>query len=133
MIQKLNLSALAILLAGSCLADDISALKIRKNDGENTLALSELRSIKYTDSDMVLNMKDGSQQVFALDDIVVMELGQISMAIKNICFDKNDAYVITDLQGKVVSKGNCAELSLPILKGIYTLSVGNKSKIIVVK
>ena len=121
------------MVAGSCLADDMPALKISKRDSERTVMLSELLSIKYTDSDMVMNMKDGTTQVFALDDIIVMELGQTSAAISSIFAEAAEAYIITDLQGDIVSKGNGNKLSLPAQKGVYIVYAGDKSKKIIVK
>lgn len=133
MIKKLSSTALAIAIAGNCLADDVPALKVSKCDGESTVVLSELLSIKYVDSDMVVNMKDGTKLVFALDDIVVMEVGQTSAAISNIFTDASETYVITDLQGDIVSKGNVEKFVLPAQRGVYIVSVGDKSKKIIVK
>lgn len=132
MNKKLLSTALAVMVAGSSLADDVPALKISKSDGESAVVLSELLSIKYTESDMVVNMKDGTKQVFALDDIIVMELGQAPAAISSI-LSGAEAYVITDLQGKVVSKGNTETFALPAQKGIYVITVGDKSKKVLVK
>lgn len=132
MIKKLSSTALALVMAGSCFADDVPALKISKSGGESAVALSELLSIKYTDSDMVVNMKDGTKQVFALDDIIVMELGQTPTAISSIFSDygKDAVYTITDVNGKIIAKGSL-DSSLP--KGIYIISVGDKSKKLLVK
>lgn len=133
MIKKLFSTALAIVIAGNCLADDIPVLKISKSDGESAVTLSELQSIKYTDSDMIVNMKDGTKLAFTLDDIIVMELGQTSAAISSIFVDRTEAYVITNLQGNIVSKGNGEKLALPAQKGIYIISTGDKSKKILVR
>lgn len=132
MNKKLLSTALAVMVAGSCLADDVPALKISKSDGESAVVLSELLSIKFTESDMVVNMKDGTQQTIALDDIIVMELGQAPTAISSL-FSGAEAYVITDLQGKVVSKGNGDKFIMPTQKGIYVITVGDKSKKVLVK
>ena len=113
MKKKLYFTTLAILVAVSCLADDVPALKVGTNDGEAAVVLSELLSIKYADSDMLVNMKDGSQMVFPLDDIIVMQLGQATTAINSIFSDKAETYVITDLQGNVVSRGKGERFTLP--------------------
>ncbi len=134
MIKKLSSTALAIMVAGSCLADDVPALKISKSDGESTVVLSELMSIRFTETDMVVNMKDLTKLVFPLDDIIVMELGQAPTAISTV-FPGNTAatYVITDLQGNVLSKGNGEKFAMPAQKGIYVITVGDKSKKVLVK
>ncbi len=133
-MKKLLSTALSIMVAGSCLADDVPALKISKSDGESAVVLSELLNIKFTETDMVVNMKDGTNQTFALDDIVVMEIGQAPTAISTV-FPGNTAaaYVITDLQGKVMSKGDGEMLVMPAQKGIYVITVGDKSKKVLVK
>ena len=133
MNTKLYSTTLALLVAGSCLADDVPALKINKSDGESAVVLSELLSIKYTESDMVVNMKDGTRMVFALDDIIVMETGQVPTAINSIFSDKAETYVITDLRGNVLSKGRGGRVALPSPKGFYIISVGDKSRKILVK
>ena len=133
MNTKLYSTTLALLVAGSCLADDVPALKINKSDGESAVVLSELLSIKYTESDMVVNMKDGTRMVFALDDIIVMETGQVPTAINSIFSDKAETYVITDLRGNVLSKGRGERVALPSPKGVYIISVGDKSRKILVK
>ena len=133
MKKKLYSLVLAILVAESCLADEVPALKINKSDGESAVVLSELLSIKYTESDMVVNMKDGTRMVFALDDIIVMETGQVPTAINSIFSDKAETYVITDLQGNVVSKGKGERFTVPAQKGGYIISVGDKSRKILVK
>ena len=134
MKKKLYATSLAILVAGSCLADDAPSLHIRKMDGESTVALFELLSIKYADSDMVINMKDGTKLVCPLDDIIVVSLGQQTTAIGNLFPDSATAEtaVITDLKGRVVSKGKGRQVSLPATKGVYIITTGHQSKKIIV-
>lgn len=133
MIKKLSLVALASVITVNCLADDVSVLKISKSAGESAVVLSELQSIKFTDSDMVINMKDGTKQFIAFNDIIVMELGQTPTSISSIFPDTDEAYMITDLRGNILSKGKDEKFVLPMKRGIYILSVGEKSKKILVK
>ena len=133
MNTKLYSTTLALLVAGSCLADNVPALKINKSDGESAVVLSELLSIKYTESDMAVTMTDGTGMVFALDDIIVMETGQVPTAINSIFSDTAETYVITDLRGNVLSKGRGERVALPSPKGVYIISVGDKSRKILVK
>lgn len=135
-MKKLLSTSMAIAVALSCLADDVPALKISKSDGESAVALPELQSIKYTETDMVVNMKDGTQQVFALDDIIVIDVVQDPTAIRSLFAesDINAVCALTDINGKVVAKGKLADSNLlPAKKGIYILTVGDKSKKILVK
>lgn len=137
MIKNFLSTALATMMVGSSLADDVPALKISKSDGESSVVLSELLSIKFTESEMVVNMKDGTKQVFSLDDVMVMELGQTSPSDISSIFadsDINAICTITDINGKVVAKGKLADGNvLPSRKGLYILTVGDKSKKIFVK
>ena len=133
MKKKLYFTTLAILVAESCLADDVPALKVGTSDGEAAVVLSELLSIKYSDSSMVINMKDGTKLVVALDDIIVMELGQTPTAIHSLFSHPAPTYVITDLQGHLVSKGKTESITWPTQQGVYIISVGDKSKKLFVK
>ena len=133
MNKNLYSTALAIMMAGSCLANDVPMLTIQKTNGESNVVLSELLSIKYTDSDMVINMKNGTQLLFAFDDVLTMVTGLKPTAINSIFSNASQTYLITDLQGKVVLKGKSDKFTLPTQKGAYIISVGNKSKVIIVK
>ena len=104
-------TVLAVWAAGGCLANDVPSLTIHKSDGESTVVLSELQSIKFADTDMVVNMKDGTKLVVALDDIIVMELGQTPTAIHSLLSHPAPTYVITDLQGHLVSKGKAESIT----------------------
>lgn len=108
-------------------------LAIHKRDGECTVVLSELLSVKYTESDMMVNMKDGTQLVFPLADILVMELGQQPTAVGGLFPHAAEPYVITDLQGKILSEGKGGPFVWPTQKGVYIISVGDKSKKLILK
>lgn len=125
-------------LAMPCLADEVPALNITQGEGESQVELSTILSIKYTETDMVINLKDGSQHTFALDEITVMQLGQMTVtALRELVTTMGEGtYVLSDLGGKVVSKGNARvgeSVTLPTKKGVYVLKVGDKTKKILVK
>ena len=133
MNRTLYSTALGILMSGTSLADDLPTLAIHKRDGECTVVLSELLSVKYTESDMMVNMKDGTQLVFPLADILVMELGQQPTAVGGLLPHAAEPYVITDLQGKILSEGKGGPFVWPTQKGVYIISVGDKSKKLILK
>lgn len=133
MNRTLYSTALGILMSGTCLADNLPTLAIHKCDGECTVVLSELLSVKYTESDMMVNMKDGTQLVFPLADILVMELGQQPTAVGGLLPHAAEPYVITDLQGKILSEGKGGPFVWPTQKGVYIISVGDKSKKLILK
>ena len=95
------------------------------------------KRLKVTDGGDVYifatTVADGSQMVFPLDDIIVMQLGQAPTAINSVFSDKAETYVITDLQGNVVSRGKGERFTLPSQKGVYIISSGDKSRKILVK
>ena len=133
MNRTLYSTVLGILMSGTCLADNLPTLAIHKCDGECTVVLSELLSVKYTESDMMVNMKDGTQLVFPLADILVMELGQQPTAVGGLFPHAAEPYVITDLQGKILSEGKGGPFVWPTQKGVYIISVGDKSKKLILK
>lgn len=136
MNKKLSSIAWALMAAGSCLADEVPALKITNQDGERAVVLSELLSIRFTESDMVVNMKDGTKQVFELDDILVMQVGQMPADLRSIFADSDilDICTVTDINGQVVAKGRLTDRHLlPAKPGVYILTMGGKSKTIIVK
>lgn len=137
-MNKKLLSVLVAALALPCFADEVPSLNISQNDAESKIELSGILSIKYTDTDMVVSMKDGTQSSFPLDEIVMIEFGRMASAIRTLLADEcgDGSYAIIDLQGKVVAKGNVnanGTVALPVAKGVYMLSVGNKTKKILVK
>ena len=134
MNRTLYSTVLGILMSGTCLADNLPTLAIHKCDGECTVVLSELLSVKYTESDMMVNMKDGTQLDFPLADILVMELGQQPTAVSSSLLPHAaEPYVITDLQGKILSEGKGGPFVWPTQKGVYIISVGDKSKKLILK
>lgn len=131
--------AIAWTLTLPILADDeVPALCINNSKEEYQVELSEILSIKYTDTDMVINFKDGTKQIVSLDEIQVMEFGRMVTAIRNLTtqYKSNGAYTITDLRGNLVVKGNTKssdEISVPIKKGLYLLTIGKRTSKILVK
>lgn len=136
MTKKLLSIAIAMTLSGQCFADDVPTLKISKASGSDNIALAELLSIKYSESNMIVNMKDGTTQTIALDDIVIMEITDAPTAINSIFPNSNSnaSYTLTDISGKVIAKGEVKNgIELPKQKGIYVITVGEKTKKILVK
>lgn len=117
--------------------DEVPALCIGSQNGEDQIELSEIRSIKYIEDDMVVCLKDGTTMVFAMDEIVVMELGSMVTYIRSAASqpEGNGSYRITDLSGKLVAKGKVKgnkQIALPAKKGIYVVTIGGQSQKVVV-
>lgn len=135
-MKHLFLTAMTVAMANVSFADDVPGLKISKSSGDTSVALAEVASIKYTATDMIVNMNDGSQHVIALDDIIVMKFGAVPTAISRIIADANpDAtYTIVDLAGKVVGSGKVKKgIAMPAVKGLYTITIGDNTKKLLIK
>lgn len=135
-MKHLLLTAMTVAMANVCFADDVPGLKISKSSGDTSVALAEVASIKYTATDMIVNMNDGSQHVIALDDIIVMKFGAVPTAISRIIAeaDHDAKYTIADITGKVVRSGKVQKgIAMPKAKGLYTITVGDKTKKILIK
>lgn len=118
--------------------DEVPALCISQTNGENQVELSEILSIKYTGTDMVINLKDGTRQTVPLDDIIVMELGKMVVSVRDLVKQSNgcDTYTITDINGKLIAKGKIKSnklVNMPTRRGLYILTIGNQSQKILIK
>ena len=138
-MRKLLLLFIFATVSLAALSDGVPALQVSASSKQNNVELSGILSIKYSDTHMIVTMKDGSQQTFPLDDIQVMHFGQMAAtAIASLLSEAGDngTYTITDLQGKVVLAGRATsarQVILPQKRGIYTLTVNGRSKKILLK
>lgn len=136
-----NITLLASMLCPlSLLADDLTPGIVVRNADESTvtIAISELRNIKFNGADMIVNMKDNSQQSFSIDGIMSITFDNITTAIRHLTNGApvDDAVCITDISGRAIYRGNAANVpaqtSLPA--GTYVITVNGKShKVIITK
>lgn len=122
----------------NCSADDVPSLKIGAKDANNELALSAIQSIKFSDTEMLVNLKNGTQKAFALNDITIVEFGKMTSAIKNILQEEGQdgEFTITDISGKVISKGKTTDNIngiVPEKRGLFIVRSGKVTKKILVK
>lgn len=124
----------------SLLADDLTPGIVVRNADESTatIAISELRSIKFNDADMIVNMKDNSQQNFSIDGIMSITFDNIVTAITHLTegASADGTVCITDISGRAIYRGNAANVpaqtSLPA--GTYVITASGKSyKVIITK
>ena len=117
--------------------DEVPALCISQTNGENQVELSEILSIKYTNTDMVINFKDGTRQTIPLDEIIVMELGKMVVSVRDLVKQScGNTYTITDIHGTLIAKGkirNNRQMNMPTRRGLYILTIGNQSQKILIK
>ena len=112
-------------LAVPCLADDVPALTIKTTEAENTIALSSIAKVTYTDTAMVIFLKDSSTQTFDMDHITAMTFTATDVATQ-IGTLKEDAAVGTAVYtlGGVRTNGTNK-------KGLYIIKLGKDFKKVV--
>lgn len=120
----------------SIFADDVTpGITVNKTDGSAiSFATAEMYSIKFAEGNMIVNMKDCSQQSVALDDITNIIFEDISTAIKALTNSGSDNgfVTITDLSGRIVYNGK-AETRKALPNGIYVVTVNGKSCKVIIK
>ena len=121
-----------------CFADEVPSLKIKTCDTEANIELSGIRNIKFSESNMVVNLKDGTKKSFSLDDITIMEFGSTTSAIKEILAEgsEDSIFSIADINGKTIIKGKNKDfqgLNMSLQRGIYIITSGKTTKKILVK
>lgn len=129
-MKKIILLYSAFLCSLSCFADETPGIIINKSDGSSiTVATSSLRSIKFNDGKMVINMKDDSQQLVSLEDITNITFEDIVTAISSITEGSSDSSVtVSDLSGRILFKGNAKDKTdMSNLRGIYIITANGKS------
>lgn len=130
-MKRKSLSTIAALLCSlSIFAEETPGIIINKSDGTSiTISTTSLRNIKFSDGNMVVKMKDDTQQLIDVDDITIITFADITTAIHTITDGNTETQiVITDLTGKVVYQGNAeTENALSTLEGIFIVTANGKS------
>lgn len=111
-------------------AEEVPGIIVNKGDGSKiTVVLSDLRSIKFSEGNMVINMKDEVGQTVSLDEIESITFEDVVTAINTLSVDaKDDHVVVTDLAGRIIYKGRAESArSVGGLHGIYIITVNGKS------
>lgn len=123
----------------SVFADDVTpGITISKTDASKaSVAISQLRSIKFEEGSMIVNMKDNSKQTFNIDDIASISFDDISTAINALTNGNiaNATICITDLSGNIIYKGiaSHAPAQEKLSAGIYVITVNGKSQKVMIR
>jgi len=114
--------------------EEVKGMVITKNDGSTVqITLANLRSIKFSEGNMVIHQRDAQQQTVSLCDVTSITFADITAAIAAVIGDDAEAEVtVTDLAGRVVYRG-AKSGELPALKGTYIVSSGNNRVKVYVK
>lgn len=102
-----------------------------------SIAIAEMKSIKFSDGVMIVNMKDDSQKSFIIDEIAIITFEDIATAINVLTSGNtsNSNVCITDVSGRTVFNGKAMDVSeqpkLPA--GIYVVTANGRSQKIMIK
>lgn len=78
-MKKTMISLLATALVTPCLAESVPALLIRTEAAEQTIALVEISKVNYTETEMLVSMRDGGVCAFVIDEITAMKFTQMEV------------------------------------------------------
>lgn len=104
-----------------CLAEEVPALLVKTSATELEVSLTDIGKVTYTETDMVVVMKDGSTRSFAMDDIVSMRFTSADpSAIGTTTAGINGKEAIYTVDGVRTAKANN--------KGIYIIKVEKETR-----
>ena len=128
--MKTLLTTLLMLVGTLCsFADDVKAITVNTATGKTEYSIASISKIKFDGDNMVIYLTDNTQQTFAVTDITVITLGDIT-AIQAV-FDDASAdtnAVVTDLSGRIVAQGSLQSVSAQLRSGIYIISANGKTR-----
>lgn len=97
---------------------------VKKTDGSCvSIPLSQLRSIKFSETEMLVNKTDNTQLTIEVSDIVSMDFEDIVSAIKTIMGDNADENLsVVDPSGRVIYNGAAGKFSSDACTpGVYVI------------
>lgn len=100
----------------TCLAEEVPVLKIKTASAESSIQLKDINRVRYTNTDMVISLLDGSSKTFAIDDIKSLAFDNMDMStdIKSFDFMTKDKVSIFDISG--IKKADTDKKSIYIIK-----------------
>lgn len=115
MKQKI-LTTIAMALSMTCLAEEMPTLKIKTGSAESSILLKDINRVNYTDTEMVINLFDGSSKTFVIDDIKSLAFDNMdpSTSIKTHDNKEQNNVSIFDISG--IKRENTDKNSIYIIK-----------------
>lgn len=115
MKQKI-LTTIAMALSMTCLAEEMPTLKIKTGSAESSILLKDINRVNYTDTEMVINLFDGSSKTFVIDDIKSLAFDNMdpSTSIKTHDNKEQNNVSIFDING--IKRENTDKNSIYIIK-----------------
>lgn len=132
--KKILMSCFMTMLLSSAYADDkVAGLIVSTNGSNEEIALSNIANIKFDESQMTVNLKDGSNIAIPFDEVKTMTFAEISAptSLKQVLGMKRGKITVADIQGRTVWRGKVGD-SMPKLKGLYVISDGKKSQKVII-
>lgn len=123
----------------SAFADNVvPGITINKSDDSSiAIELSQLQSIRFSEGTMIVNLKDNSQQTFAIDDIKSLTFNDIETAIRTLTNgNAADCKIsIADLSGRTIFSGKASNYATQekLPAGIYVITANGKSCKVMIK
>lgn len=114
--------------------DKVKGLIIQTTTESTEVALSNIQSIRYNDTDMLFALRDGSEVSIPVSDISVITFGQVSLPtlITELLGTDSGKVTITDIQGRMVWQGNISNCPT-LLRGLYVIGNGKTSRKVILK
>lgn len=121
-MKKEILASMAMMFAAHCVADNVPALKIKTEQVESSIQLSNIDKVQYTENEMIVKLKDGEVKTFIMDEILSMAFDnvEISTAINAAGNKSEGKAAYFDMKGLPVKDAN--------KKGVYIIKVGKETK-----
>ncbi|MBQ0058032.1 MAG: hypothetical protein KBT20_10295 [Bacteroidales bacterium] len=124
-MRKVLLLVIAFMASALSFAEDtVASMVVTKTDGsECALALSNVRSIKFDEGKMKINLAEGCETI-AVDEISIITFGDMPSAIAAIAGkDGSQMLTVLDMAGNVVFNGCVSSWSSENkLHGIYVIN-----------
>lgn len=100
----------------TCLAEEMPTLKIKTGSAESSILLKDINRVNYTDTEMVINLFDGSSKTFVIDDIKSLAFANMdpSTSIKTHDNKEQNNVSIFDISG--IKRENTDKNSIYIIK-----------------
>ena len=143
------LAAMLLTFCGTAFADDYAYLTIAQNSGETNYEISAINKITFDETNMILNLTDGTHQKLPLANLSKMFFTSDPTGISTAAAEKSnfslrdgmlyvdseqaDTITIYDMNGKAIRTVSAQEAQKGVsvsglVKGVYLVKAGSQAK-----
>lgn len=115
MKQKI-LTTIAMTLSMTCLAEEMPTLKIKTGSAESSILLKDINRVNYTDTEMVINLFDGSSKTFVIDDIKSLAFDNMDPSTSIKTHDNKEQNNVSTFDISGIKRENTDKNSIYIIK-----------------